>query len=127
MIAYNHTTPQGRALLRAVVQGVRVRQIAVGVWQASSISHPGVWHNVIDGRCDCPAALYCKHIAAVELAKECRAESQERECPHCGHTGRDVKPHVEHIGGAGYRNVYHCTNVVECWERWDRQHGLGGR
>jgi hypothetical protein len=44
-------------------------------------------------------------------------------CEHCGHTGRDVKEYPSHTG-SGVTWSPQCSDVVKCWERWDKQHSL---
>jgi len=124
MIAYlPETSPEERAILRAATEGVQVERLGqgseAGIWLASSVSRPGVWHAVRDGRCDCEGAQagrYCKHVAAVELATAGQREAHR--CQSCGHFGYDVARFVEHIGGVGDGvAVYRCADLAACFGR----------
>ena len=45
-------------------------------------------------------------------------------CSTCGITNEDVIERTEYVGGQGYVTVITCRNEVECWQRWDEQHGI---
>ncbi len=46
-----------------------------------------------------------------------------KECVHCGEC-EDVIEGYEWVGGIGYRKCLSCRDRVECWGRYDSQHGL---
>lgn len=44
-------------------------------------------------------------------------------CSHCGATD-DLVWRREYVGGQGYEWFPRCRDEVECWQRWDEQHGI---
>lgn len=60
-----------------VILGRRCGDLAL----VASKSQPGYWHNVKGGECDCQGFAYrkaCRHIKAVEAAREQRRAAGER-------------------------------------------------
>ena len=51
-------------------------------------------------------------------------EMSNLTCSHCRHKGKDVIIRTGYVGGKGYETSLECRNRVECWKRYDRQHGL---
>lgn len=50
--------------------------------------------------------------------------SKELICPNCGHKGAIKR--LKYIGGIGLTWVITCEKETECWQRYDKQNGLGG-
>lgn len=48
-------------------------------------------------------------------------------CHHCGLTGVNVHNWQRHIGGQGMVPRAECTNLRQCWDRWDRANGFAPR
>jgi hypothetical protein len=46
-------------------------------------------------------------------------------CSLCGITGSGVIRKMVYVGGSGNTVVIQCKNETECWERWDKQNGVG--
>jgi len=46
-----------------------------------------------------------------------RTEKKVYTCQHCGHRGPDVIWEWAYIGGLGYDDVYHCTDIDACLKR----------
>jgi hypothetical protein len=47
---------------------------------------------------------------------------EEHNCGHCGQPGAVL--FTEYVGGHGYEDQWLCEDRVECWRRWNRQHGF---
>jgi hypothetical protein len=45
-------------------------------------------------------------------------------CGHCRTVSEDVVWQSLYRGGSGYVAVLICMNTVECWDRWNVQHGF---
>lgn len=45
-------------------------------------------------------------------------------CQNCGKEGAIKR--YEYVGGQGLTEYWGCKNQIECWLRWNEQHGLKG-
>jgi hypothetical protein len=64
-------------------------------------------------------------ISKLPLVSPCSQFSPKPlTCTHCGHSGIDVVPITEFVGGQGFEVSIKCRDQVACWQRWDHQHGL---
>ena len=57
-----------------------------------------------------------------KVQPECNG-TKPLQCQHCGAIG-DIIWHHDWVGGEGWVWNARCRNEVECWQRWDEQHGI---
>ncbi len=83
------------------------------------LTRAGLSVNCTSVKCD--NCIIRKGLEALEQ----RVINEEKTCSLCGHKGTDVSSHFEYVGGQGFTNTPpSCNDIIACWSRWDKQHGL---